>query len=66
MTDSHGQLPRAWFTPCGHDDFWGRGGTYDLIPYDALPALDRDLKDQTFSWLPERPSDDWPLRFEQF
>jgi len=66
MTDSHGRLPRAWFTPCGHDDFWARVGTYDLIPYDALPALNPDLQDQTFSWLPERPSDDWPLRFEQF
>jgi hypothetical protein len=66
MTGSDEKLPRAWFTPCGHEDFWAAPSTYGLIPFEGLPALDSSSQNGGFSWLPERPPDDCPLQFEQF
>ncbi len=66
MTRSNEKLPRGWFTPCGHEDFWAASSTYGLIPFDGLPAPENNLQDGAFSWLPEHPSGDCPLQFGQF
>jgi hypothetical protein len=55
----------GWYTPGSHPDFWGRGGTYQLISDSALPLLDERFFVGSFDWLPPLPeSDDLPLDFD--
>jgi hypothetical protein len=46
-------LPLGWYTPGSHPDFWGDGGTYELIPYDHLPLVDSTSLNGSFGWLQE-------------
>jgi hypothetical protein len=56
---------RGWFTPGGHPDFWGDGGTYSFIPDALLPPLDAQHLDETFAWLPPVAARDSVLGFEE-
>ena len=66
MQETEVSLPRGWFTPGSHEEFWPPGGTYGLIPFDCLPELDGEWQEGQFAWLPVPPSDEEPLKFEQF
>jgi hypothetical protein len=60
------RLPFAsgWYTAGTHPDLWEGDGTYSLIPETALPPIDLDRFDGSFSWLPPLPQGDDPLDFE--
>lgn len=64
MDARHSPFPLGWFTPGGHPDFWGDGGTYELIPYEHLPPIDSTPLDGSFAWLLQAPAgDDDALEF---
>ena len=56
-------FPAGWFTS-GPEVLWGQKTTYGLIPYDMLPAIERDHFDGTFSWLPPLPPRNSALHYD--
>lgn len=50
----HNGLPWGWFSPGGNRELWGDGGTYQPVPYDALPPLPKRVGTD-FAWLRVAP-----------
>lgn len=59
-------IPQGWFTPGSRQGTWQLEGIYGLIPFSALPEIDRRLFDGTFSWLATLPATRYfPLGFNE-
>jgi hypothetical protein len=58
-------LPRAWLTCGSCPGLWSNdAGTYDQIPFEALPSVDEGLTGD-FAWLAQAPEVATGLTFEQ-
>ena len=64
MESRSSPFPCGWYTCGSHQDFWGAGSTYTLVPYGDLPSLDRIQQTGTFAWLSELPDGDFALEYE--
>ncbi len=61
MTGCHHRgLPWGWLSPGGNRDLWGATGTYQRVPYDALPPLPERLG-VGLAWLRAAPVPPDPL-----
>ena len=58
-------FPQGWSTSGSNEEFWGEGGTYTLIPYDKLPAIEQNRFDGSFGWLPPLANGDLALDFDE-
>ena len=64
MESRSSPFPCGWYTCGSHEDFWGEGSTYTLVPYGDLPSLNGIQQTGTFGWLSELPDGDFALDYE--
>jgi hypothetical protein len=56
-------VPKGWYSAGSNDDLWGKGGTYKLVPWEALPTLPARAAD--LAWLANAPERDGGLGFSE-
>lgn len=57
------ELPKTWISAGGNPQLWGKGGTYKVVPFEALPPVEGPF-DGTFDWLTRRESPPYGMTFE--